>query len=155
MESHHFPTQLQQLQLTHELKEISLLRSVTTAARHTLVGGAQLLSPAPYATLGRSMPNESVDSQAQVLAITQAIAEASNAGASTLVLQLRAEKRLFSTVHELNGMLSSSQHRSLALRALKRIGLEYAGLSVVPKGTASQQHWNDTSPVKPVEYLSC
>lgn len=73
------------------------------------------------------MPSASVDSQAQALAMAQAMAEASNAGASALVLQLCAEKRLFSTVHELNGMLASSQHRSLALLALKRMGLEYAG----------------------------
>jgi hypothetical protein len=72
------------------------------------------------------MPSVSVD-EAQALAMAQAMAEASNLDASTMVLQLCAEKRLFSTIHEWNGMLASSQHRSLALQALKRMGLEYAG----------------------------
>jgi hypothetical protein len=73
------------------------------------------------------MPNAFVDDQTRAISTAQAISDASEAEVSEMVLRLCAAKRLYSTIHELNGMLSSTRYRSLALRALKRVGLEYAG----------------------------
>lgn len=73
------------------------------------------------------MPNAFTDDQARVLSTAQAIADASDAEVSVMVQRLCAAKHLYSTIHDLNGVLLNPRHRSLALHALKRVGLEYAG----------------------------
>jgi hypothetical protein len=61
------------------------------------------------------------------LDIARVICEASDAEVSKIFRQLRTTKQLSATVHELNEMLASVHHRTGALLALRRLGLEYAG----------------------------
>jgi hypothetical protein len=61
------------------------------------------------------------------LGIARVICEASDAEVSKIFRQLRTTKQLSATVHELNEMLASVHHRTSALLALRRLGLEYAG----------------------------
>jgi hypothetical protein len=45
--------------------------------------------------------------------------------------ELRRERRLLTTVHQLNLLLDQTAHREVARSALKRMGLEYDGISVL------------------------
>jgi hypothetical protein len=67
------------------------------------------------------------DLQMPAVAMAREISQASDAEVAQTVSVLRASKMLCNTVHELNQMLAIPQHRELAMRALKRLGLEYAG----------------------------
>jgi len=57
----------------------------------------------------------------------QELAQATNDNMARTVTSLRKSKRLFATVHELNEMLRIPDLHGLALRALKRLGLDKAG----------------------------
>jgi hypothetical protein len=60
-------------------------------------------------------------------ATVRKLAEAGDVELFQTVTRLRTSKQLFNTVHALNEMLAAPEHRNVALRALKRLGLEYCG----------------------------
>lgn len=57
----------------------------------------------------------------------QELARATDDEMARAVTSLRKSKRLFTTVHELNKMLRIPELHGLALKALKRLGLDKAG----------------------------
>lgn len=61
------------------------------------------------------------------ISIARFLAESSDDDVSRAIDELRGSERLFSTIHELNELLGVPEHRDLALKALKRIGLDQAG----------------------------
>lgn len=61
------------------------------------------------------------------LSTARKIAEASDEEVAHTMVRLRSSKRLFETVHGLNRLLSVPEHSRVAMQALKRIGLDYAG----------------------------
>jgi hypothetical protein len=67
------------------------------------------------------------DLRVPAVSMAREIAQASDAEVAQTVSVLRASKKLSSTVHELNRMLTMPQHQELAMQALKRLGLEHAG----------------------------
>lgn len=67
------------------------------------------------------------DYKAAALEVAWRIADAREDIAREEFLALRAAKSLFAVVHGLNLLLGVPEHRDLALRALRRLGLEWAG----------------------------
>lgn len=65
--------------------------------------------------------------KAAALKVACRIADAREDAAREQFLALRATKGLFAAVHGLNLLLAVPEHRDLALRALRRLGLEWAG----------------------------
>ena len=65
--------------------------------------------------------------RAKSLTLAYTIGAASDQELSDLFYRLTKDKRLSSTVHALNQLLLDIESRPHALRALRRLGLEYAG----------------------------
>lgn len=59
--------------------------------------------------------------------VARAIAEADDRELLQTFTRLRKSKQLFNTVHGLNLMLAEPEHREVAQRALRRLGLDRAG----------------------------
>ena len=66
------------------------------------------------------------DDETDTVLTAQRIATATDDEIIRTILQLRSSKRLSSTVHQLNALLST-QHRGIAMQALQRMGLGYSG----------------------------
>ena len=65
--------------------------------------------------------------QDQVLLVAERIAQSSPVEWIGMFEELRRQKRLWTTVHQLNLLLEQPVHRAVASSALKRMGLEHAG----------------------------
>jgi hypothetical protein len=63
----------------------------------------------------------------QALLVAERIAQSSTLEWIGIFEELRRQKRLWTTVHQLNLLLEQPAHRAVANSALKRMGLEHAG----------------------------
>jgi hypothetical protein len=63
----------------------------------------------------------------RTLLVAHRIVRSSDAEWIGIFEELRRERRLLTTVHQLNLLLDQTAHREVARSALKRMGLEYGG----------------------------